>query len=250
MKLKNVLPLLIFTLIFNCSSDSDSNDDNPGGDPDTTLIKQIVYNSVNDDPYTETFNYDGNRLLSITDVSPASDEIDSATFEYENNRLSKISYFEDNTFLESITVSYDANNMLSNLEIILPEVSNTPFNYSVTHNNDGTLTIGESDYIVQNGNTIEERDSSRILSYQYDTKNSIYKNILDIETIILVNSRAEYGFDIYGASNNHTEVSDAQTSFPTDIDRFEYTYNSNDYPNTAINYYNDELTYNIEYIYE
>jgi len=87
------------------------------------------------------------------------------------------------------------------------------------------------------------------LNYQYDTRNSIYKNIFDIETIILAMSQAENGFDIYGANNNDTQITDSQFGF-IDIERKEYTYNADNYPSSAEYYYNDELDLNVEYSYQ
>ncbi|MBC2843750.1 hypothetical protein [Winogradskyella flava] len=251
MKLRGLFLFNLLLLIFACSSDSDSNDDDQGGNPnDTVLIQEIIYNYAGDnDFYTESFSYDGNKLLSITDTSSDSNEVYSATFEYDNNRLSKISFFEDTALEESITLSYNSENVLTNLEILFPEISSVPFNESITFNSDGSLTIDDTTYTIQNGNVIEENDSGDTLSYAYDNKNSAYKNILDIETIILVMSRAENGFDIYGANNNITELIDNQGTF-SEIETFEYSYNSNDYPVSAMLYYDGILDLNVDFIYE
>ena len=63
-------------------------------------------------------------------------------------------------------------------------------------------------------------------------------------------NEAENGFElIYGTGNNVTQVIDNQGDF-TDTETFEYTYNSNDYPISGMFYYDGDLDYNVEFIYE
>lgn len=251
MKLK---ALLLFSLLlaFACSSNSDSNDDDGGNPSDTVLIKQIIYNFADDDgSYTETYNYSDDRLLSIVDTSSDSNETYSATFDYDGDRISEVSFFEDNTLLESISLTYDNMGVLSNLSLSLFEegstiVSERPVSFGTNGN---SVTVDGTDYTIQNGNIIECEDTDRTITIQYDTKNSIFKNIFEIQTIVLLMGQAENGFDIIGINNNVTQITDDQGDF-LDTERFEYTYNSNDYPDTAMYYYDDVLDLNVEYIYE
>jgi hypothetical protein len=260
MKLKALL-LISLLLTFACSSDSDSNDDDGGNPTDNTLIKQIIYNYADDDgSYMQTFSYDGNKLLSIIDTSSDSDDVYSVTFQYEGDKLSLMSFFDNSEFVESATLSYNSDGILTNFEHLFPEISDDSYNHAVAYddvNNIITLTtttLFDSEYTTEfnfeNNNVIDQIDSSRVLSFNYDNKNGIYRNITDIETIVLVMSMMENGLDIYGPYNNLLEKTDAQPGFPTDLETYQYTYNSNDYPNSGMYYYDGILDSNIEYIYE
>ncbi|MCB0400153.1 MAG: hypothetical protein KDD26_11145 [Winogradskyella sp.] len=266
MKSKVLLLFSLLLLTFACSSDSDSNDDDGGNPTDNTLIKQIIYNYDDDSSYMQTFSYDGNKLLSINETE--SDGTYEATFEYTNDKITRINDYVDGELMEYVTLEYGNDGILSSFTVFIFDIDGenvairSVINYEEGSSNfslddfrgdftSQTEPSGTTNYIVQNGNISSSAypDTDSIENFQYDNKNSIYKNIAQIETIILVFDNTEYGFDIYGANNNMTQLDDDQSGIVY-TERFEYTYNSNNYPATAIYYYEDELDSNIEYIYE
>jgi hypothetical protein len=272
MKLKPLLFIILLFSIFACTSDDSNNDDDDNGNTDAVLIKQINYSAVDDDySYTETFNYDGTKLTSIIDSESDSSDEYKATFDYDDEQLVQINYFEDDELVEYITLTYNSNNILSSFKTFF-WIDDEEFasNYIITYNENNsnpslqkfggdfytqTEDEGTSNFIIENGNILEidfsfdDDDDTYVWSFQYDSKNSIFKNIEDIEITSLVMSHSENGFDIFGASNNVTQFTDDQGIF-YDTEEIVYSYNSNDYPNTAMSYADEELEYNIEFIYE
>lgn len=267
MKLKTLL-LFSLLLTFACSSDSDSNDDDGNNPSDSVLIKQITYNYVDDGSYTETFNYDGNKLLSIVDTSSDSNDTYEATFEYANDRISRINNYVDGKLMEYVTLEYGTDGILSSFTVFIFDIDGENVAIrSVINYEDGSSNFsldnfrgdftsqtepsGTTNYTVINGNISSSAfpSTASIKSFQYDNKNSIYKNIDQIETIILVFDNTEYGFYIYGAKNNVTQLDDDQGGIVY-TETFEYTYNSNDYPNSAMYYYDGELDLNVDFVYE
>jgi len=271
MKLKPFLLINLLLLIFACSNESvDNEDDDDGGNEDAVLIKQINYSIVDEDEesYTEVFNYDGNRLLSIIDTYNDSDDEYKSTFEYANDKLIRINNFEDNELMEYVTFAYDTQGLLTSLTTYTFDIDGenvairSDLNYNTnnlsfsTENYRGDFSsqteyVGATNYSVTNGDIseINYENSDDTLQFQYDTKNSIFKNIFEIRIIIIAFENTEYGFDIYGANNNVTQKIDNQGDF-IDTETASYTYNSNDYPNTAMYFYDGELDSNIEFIYE
>ncbi|WP_299363413.1 hypothetical protein [Winogradskyella sp.] len=274
MKFKNLLPLLVLILVFNCSSDSDSNDDNPSDNPgdnpgNTVLIEEIIYNYVSDDDvYIQSFSYDGNKLLSILDSEPDSDDTYEATFEYTNDRITRIDNYVDGELMEYVTLEYGTDGILSSFTVFIFDIDGenvairNELNYEDGSSNfdidsyrgdftSQTEFSGTTNYTVQNGNISSSAfpDTDSIESFQYDTKNSVYKNISQIETIILVFHNTEYGFDIYGANNNITQLDDDQGGIIY-TETFEYTYNSDDYPVSAMYYDDGVLDVNVEFSYQ
>jgi hypothetical protein len=274
MKLKPLLLIALLFSIFACTSDDSNNDDDDddNGNTDSVLIKQINYSAVDDDySYTETFNYDGTKLISIIDSESDSSDEYKATFDYNDDKLVQINYIEDDELVEYVTLTYNSNNILTSFKTFFwIDEEEFASNYIITYNeNNSNLSLqnfggdfstqtedeGTSNFIIENGNILEidfsfdDDDDTYVWSFQYDSKNSIYKNIDDIEIIGLVMSHTEYGFDIFGASNNVIQFTDDQDIF-YDVEEIVYSYNSNDYPSTAISYIDDELDSNIEFIYE
>jgi hypothetical protein len=267
MNLKSFLPLSLLLLIFACSSDDSNNNDDTN--QDNILIKQINYSSVEaNETYMQVFEYDGNKLISLVDSSSDMNEEYEATFEYADNKLVQVNYRDDGQLVEYVTLSYDSEDILTEFTAFLFDVDggNVATKYIVTLNDNNsnislelfrgdfssqTENVGTTNYTIMDGNIIEISNSnnSDTVNFQYDSKNSVYKNIFSIDFIALVMNESENGFEIYGSGNNITQITDDQGDF-MDIETIEYSYNTNDYPNAAMYYYDGELDSNIEFIYE
>ncbi len=268
MKLKSFLLIPLILLSFACSS-NDSNDNGDDDDPTTVLIKQINYSEVGDDfSYTETYNYSENRLLSIIETESDSNDEYSATFQYTNDKLVRVDFLDLTELVEYVTLDYNEEGVLTSFvtyffdDDVDDVATKYNLNYDVSNSNisldlyrgdisSQTDFIGTIEYVISNGNILGSSSdiNDDTESYQYDTKNSIYKDIFEIETIILIMNNTESGFDMYGAANNVTQRTDIQGMF-VEIETLEYSYNTDDYPNTAMYYYDGELDSNIEFIYE
>ncbi len=266
MKLRPFLLIPILLLSFACSSD-DSNDNNDGDNQNGVLIKQINYSAADEDfSNTETFNYSENRLISIVESDSDSNDEYNTTFAYDNDKLVRVEFLDLNELVEYVTLDYNADGLLTNFTTFLFDVDgeNVATNSTITYDNSNislelnrgdfssqTEFIGNIEYVIVNGNILETSSdiSDDTESYQYDTKNSAFKNIFDMETIILIMDTSENGLEIYGATNNVTQRTDVQSNFPY-METTGYTYNESDYPNTAMYYIDGELEDNIEFIYE
>ncbi|WP_400075978.1 hypothetical protein [Winogradskyella sp. R77965] len=269
MKLKPFLLINLLLLIFACSNESTDNDGGDGGNQDDVLIKQINYNIVDENAeFTIEFNYNDSNLTSIIDSSSALDENYSATFEYANNNLVRVNFLDDTDLVEYVILAYNSEGLLTEFTNYLFDIDgeNIGVKHILTYNENNsnislelfrgdfssqTENIGTTDYTVANGNITEiSHDSGDTVSFQYDSKNSAYKNIFSINTIALIMNASENGFEmIFGSGNNVTQRIDDQGDF-VDTETTSYTYNSDDYPITAMSFYDGELDSNIEFIYE
>ena len=121
---------------------------------------------------------------------------------------------------------------------------------------DSQTTLSNSYTLSYEGsNLLSQVNDEYELSFQYDNKNGIYKNIEQIEVINLVS--IDFG-GLEGYTNNIIDRRDNdEDEDGNDViiaDTYEYIYNENGYPVTATykDFYDEELeeTYIIEYLYE
>ena len=254
--------ILIALFVFFCSSDSssdDGNSNNNGGNNNSgnaLLVSEIITTSVesSDYVYTDRYIYDGNKLTTIIEESEYNgnsqvdflhnfvytndkitrvDEYYSGTldgrytFEYDNQ--GRISFFDYCSFTSSGTCEYyDTNNLTysSNGIVSIYSVYNVG---SVDEENAGTLTI----QLDNNGNMISATDSDVNGSFQYDSQNSPYKNIVGMDAIILFTF--VYNPLRFNANNNCMGYSfDYVNENATDEVNFAYDYNEDGYPRQVI----------------
>jgi len=87
MSLKQFFIFGIIIFIFSCNTEPT---DAPYEETnDSTLLKRIIYNKDTADEYSETFNYNGNKLISV-DYGDGSKNV----YTYENDNLIKDEYFQ------------------------------------------------------------------------------------------------------------------------------------------------------------
>ncbi|WP_299120986.1 hypothetical protein [uncultured Winogradskyella sp.] len=269
MKLKPLLLINLLLLIFSCSNESLNTDDGEGENQDDVLIKQINYSIVDEDvEFTIAFNYNDTNLTSIIDSASDLSGDYSATFEYANNNLVRVNFLDDTDLEEYVILTYNSEGLLTEFTNYLFDIDgeNIAIKHMLTYDENNsnvslelfrgdfssqTENIGITNYTITNGNITEiSHNSGDTVSFQYDSKNSAYKNIYSINTIALIMNESENGFEmIFGSGNNVTQKIDDQGDF-VDTETTSYTYNSDDYPNTAMYFYDGELDSNIEFIYE
>lgn len=218
--------------------------------------------------YDDGDGLDGNKLTS-TRSSYVYDggepqETSYSNYIYTNGKITRVliysSYNEDLT--DDITFDYDNNGRLISVEEcnyflngVCQEFSNTEFSYS---NNNQTITeeFEEHDeYGSYNSTVIWQLDNqgnissgsatweetyegvtengSGAASFQYDNKNSPFKNIAGMNAMILMHlDWASEGFYQmqYSAFNNITGSTFSTTTTSTCVGTFSYDYNNFDYP--------------------
>lgn len=253
-QLSLIIILAFFT--FSCSSD-----DTPSDPPqnNSLLLKQRVTSYPDDnETMTENFVYDGNVLTSI--VNSDGERVD---YLYENNLLTRINHVASNGTIEQYVVigGYDQNTRLSSYTVYLQ--LNQAFKFELLYNSNGTITekqysgdhnsqttlVRETMITMNNGHLAQEISNDGInYSFEYDTKNGIFKNITHIETLNLIND--DFSGHIDSNLNNLVKINDTQNGNTTVSEEFQYTYNSSDYPETATFYLEGTLEKTIQYIYE
>ena len=232
-------------LAVSCSSDGDSDSDNPS--TGNRLSKEIEHFD-DGTSITYNYNYNGNKLASITDT-----EGETANFTYTGDLITNIKYYDQDGIYQEDFYSYNASGQL--IEFVMLSygvdwghretfVYNTDGSITTTHyqgdlelqidqNNSGVLTF------LSNGEIGAMTFTDDISStYTYDTMNNETKNVLGYGKISFANSEAS------GINHNITsQVLGSSTSTTT------YTYNEAGYPVTSTEIYMGETT-TIEYFYE
>ncbi|MEC3908689.1 hypothetical protein VOI54_16800 [Tamlana sp. 2201CG12-4] len=270
MKLKLILlNVLMIVTVLSCNTESVDLPEQKET-ADNTLVKRIVYNIGTDDEYTETFNYDGNKLTSVHYSYGAKN-----VYTYDDNdNLVKDEYFEGDGLVASVSLEYNLDNKIASyIETFFEfpgfSLGGRRYKHIFTYNNDGTIadTLYVSDHNAEyelsgiktftlNGSSITEilYDWGYNISYRYDNKNGAFKNIHAIEALHIL-SQNEFGAAIYGNTNNIVSHREKYTNSVGDNynDSYEYTYNEKNYPKTCV--YNSkeegiEDTETIEYFYQ
>ena len=252
----SLITSLLIVTFFSCSSESTNNDEQP--QDNNLLLKQRITDNGNGDILTETFSYDGNKLISIIDNEGTKYE-----YLYENNVLNRINLSGPNGIItEYTTLEYNSNNQLISYTVYMT-FGNEGLRFDLTYNSDGTITVKEylGDHNVQNsligddiitianGQRISE--SSQIenfqSTYEYDSNNSIYKNISNIDILNLID--IDFNGYIDSKNNNLLRWIENDNGTTYIFEEYTYTYNSSNYPETAV-YQNQGDTETIQFIYE
>ena len=246
------LGALALFLMTSCSSD-DSSDSVDNGST-SVLLKKTIATDEDGYEYTTNYNYDGNKLTSVTDS-----EGSKMNLFYENDLLVKIEYSENNVVNQRDLLTYDSNNKLATFNILdLDEdwAQKTLF----THNSNGTVSTveytgdlteqtslyGNGVITYNNGNIIDytlTRPSESVESwtYTFDDKNSPLKNIASFDSFNL-------GYQ-EGGINNITAYINVMYG-QTDSYNTTYTYNNDNYPLTSVENDGDGYTTTTQYFYE
>lgn len=233
MKILLSLPwvLLILTII-SCSSDSET----PNSTSD--ILPSKIINTDPDGTYTSEFNYSGTKLSSIK--------------LYFNNTLIRINNWTySNDLISEVKVYNSSGNLIGKDEFTYNSQNNiigfVSFDYEnsfgeravYTYNSNGTVGVEEyrgslsvqNEWIMtktisfMNGEvaTVLEQDQfgSTLHQFNYDNKNSPYKNILGADKTAIA------AIGTLSSEINHNLIEHQFGTFST---TYTYTYNSNNYP--------------------
>ncbi len=246
MKLQKILLSILVVTILSCSTESNDSSENPDS-TDNTLIKKIIYNAGTDDEYSETYSYDGNKLISVDEGDG-----DKTIYTYENDLLIKEEHFLGGEVAAYTDIEYNSEEKVIKLTEFWLEgsgINGRIYEHKITYNNEtitDVLHVKDSDTEFELWDTTtfyhENENISRIaddngyeLIFTYDDKNGIFKNIHQIEVLNLL-SNSEFGAGIYSNTTNLTSFTEKDSNYPNGggTETYIYTYNNMGYPETAI----------------
>ncbi|WP_196887595.1 hypothetical protein [Aureivirga sp. CE67] len=251
--------ILLLLTFFSCSDDSDDvTEENETPTETVLMLKERKTTYPDGEIFTEYFSYDdADNLTSILDSDGYKYE-----YIYENNKLIRINSIAESGNMEDyVLLEYDSENRLNSYTIYV-SFDNVGLRVDLTYNPNGTITekeykgdhdsqttlINEITITIDN-NQITLRDGEDLdYTYEYDTKNGMYKNITNIEVLNLIN--IDFSGYIDCADNNILKIKEEEDGTEIIYEEYQYTYNSDNYPETATFYIEGEIDSTIEYIYE
>jgi YD repeat-containing protein len=229
--------LYLFTasllVVTSCSKDDDDSYDSPS----SILPKKITFTESDGTSYSEDIVYNGNKIVSITEADGS-----QRKFTYNGNQIVKIEEFDKDGLSEGPTECGYTNGLMTSYVEKYDDLYNHKTKY--IHNNDGTVSYeqfkinistgveekyGQTGKLTfKDGNLIKaERTYDKYNSvevYEYDTKNSPFKNVLGLNLLI--------DEDVSSVNNvvKETSTSQSGSNIYTDVTTYSYTYDANNYP--------------------
>lgn len=244
----------LLLILSSCSPSSDSS----SSSSTLKLHQQIITGSGADDN-TETYTYNGDKLVRIDnsvdgsytkvyytgDLVTKFEDYDNTdflfgksiyTYNAENKLASYISSDFDQDTAEKEVFTYNTNGTISSSYYYGDSATTVPTDLVTTRVI--TLLDGEVHTVVSTG------DDNSTYTYTYDSKNNPYKNIL--------------GFDKLGGYADgenlgimHNIVTETHVNAGvTSTDNYAYTYNSSDFPLTSVVSVLGITMETVQYIYE
>jgi hypothetical protein len=261
-KIKKTIAIALVALGLQLSLNSCSKDDSPAPQPTPTpalvLPKKVI--NTNGNKTTATIAYNGNKIVEINSTRTGEDSGTSKrVYTYTGDLITKVTEYDNGVLSDQTDYTYENNKLKS--YVLIEEGGQYKSKGVYIYNPDGTVTKesysidiatgvetnNDRDKVMTfaNGNLVKQvelrnyYDSNGVLvstskyteTYEYDTKNSPFKNIL--------------GFNIYfddpyemTQANNMTKrtvlqesINNGQAQEPsTQIYTRTYEYNSNGYP--------------------
>lgn len=230
------LGLLLSITLLSCSKDEKSTPDSAS----IILPKKMnfIENTSNDKVGKDTyFTYNGNKI-----VSSIYDNLYKNVYTYTGNFITKVEEFQ----YAELTYSWDYTYTNGKLTSVLEKEPR--YSYSkltnYVHNTDGTVLYssknGKGKLTFKDGNLVEDAtETNGTETYEYDTKNNPFKNILGIS--VLLYSYKEDGAHFNSSKNNYIKRTDKYNGNTSVLSTSTISYNSNGYP-IVDNEYNVGLT--------
>jgi len=219
----------------SCSSD-DSNDGASG----VVLLKKVVDTYSDGTTMTSTATYNGTKIKKIS-----TDDGFTLDFTYTGNLITKMEYKFMGTLFQTDIYSYNASEQLVSY-VRLEHTDEYGAKEVYVHNPDGTISVTAYSGDLTSQTTLDGTGTITFLGngevgtitstfsddhiYTYDNKNNPFKNVTGYDKISWVGAEAT------GIMHNIT-LDDSYVDTTT-----TYTYNSNDYPTTATENYDGDVT--------
>ena len=237
-KLLGLLLLLLVTLL-SCSKDGELTPNSTSSilPKKMNYIENIDQEKIGKDTY---FTYDGNKIVSeITDGRWKS------VYTYTGDLITKIQSFDYDELYYTTEYTYSNGKLIS--RFIKNIKTQQPYSYmtNYVHNLDGTVSYssnsGNGKLTFKDGKLINDGSTT----YEYDTKNNPFKNILGINVLSLDDDSEVSFIDV--SKNNRVKSTENGYSVKNTI-----AYKANGYPTKVKEYYNDNMTgyASFKYYYE
>jgi hypothetical protein len=231
--MKKVLAMAAVALFMMTScSDDDSTPNNGNPSENVVLVKKMI-EVFDGETITSTFTYNGTKIVKISGSDDSED-----IFEYTGDLITRRTYTQGD-FTQTDKYTYNSDNTLKTHVMLLDDGYEYGEKQEFTHNQDGTITVltyrGDFEsqtelhtttiITMNNGNIVKNDttysfagNSPYSISYTFDNKNVPFKNVTGYQAIAFT--------ELEGGVNN------VLTGSFDGFDSFEYTYNSNNYPET------------------
>ena len=235
---------LCMLLAASCGdSDSETNSD-------VVLLKKVIETDEDGEQYIATFTYNGTKIATVTYNDGTHD-----VYTYTSNLITKIETFYGSTVIIEDSFEYNTGNQLSvhtykDLEADYAEktiyaygangmVTTQEFESTTTAQTQlrgtGAITV-TNDNITQYSFTGTGESTPQVTTFTFDTKNDPLKNITGSALLNLAYNE--------GGINNILTTNDG-----AEISTTVYTYNSDNFPTTSVDTYDDEVT-TTQYTYQ
>lgn len=228
------------------SCTDDDNNKNDQSSDSMILPKKISYTDSPEstDTYDIIITYDGNKILKTESTT----EDIVTEYSYTGNLITKVVTTDGNNNVSTNTKTYTSDNKLSSETTTYynpsEEPNDTKYTSNYTHNSDGTIFIENLIYnlndnpvtkdinellTVSNGKIIERNYGGNMLKYEYDNKNSIFKNVLGFDKLY-ISSNIDDIIGYYLNLNNSTTNNITKHTTPLYIHTYNYIYNEKGFP--------------------
>ena len=207
-------------------------------------MKSITYSTDTGTNTPIVMTYNGNKIVSTGAV----------TFTYTGDLITKVASLEGSN-IECVEFIYDGSGRLQSETVKNNRGRGTILKLSETYryfyNADGTVKAQVQNYLdeltpkavesikftILNGNVVKEEHfdtegtSTDLTIYEYDTKNTIYKNVTGADKLIVAHN--------FGENNTNNVVKITRTSgsgqhYSSNTTTNVYTYNAQGYPQTMV----------------
>ncbi|WP_343617802.1 hypothetical protein [Flavobacterium sp.] len=233
-----------------------SKDDNDSSNNSSAILVKKITEFENGSPKTRTIQYDGNKIVSITEEHGS-----QTKFTYTGNQITKIEEFDENGLSNGASEYGYTNGLMTSYVEKYDDTYNHKTKY--VHNNDGTVSFeqfkvntltgveekyGQSGKLTfKNGNLIKAERSyngfDSVDTYEYDAKNSPFKNVTGFNLLL---------DDDQSVNNVLTETQTSGDNLNTSVITYKYTYDANGYPTEKITTFpngNSVITETVKYDY-
>jgi hypothetical protein len=264
--MKKHLYLLSASLLFlfSCSSDDSSSTENPTNSQNLLLSKTVEDDAVFGNT-TTNYTYNGNKLVEINRYDEESD-----IYTYTGNLITKIEKFniyysgtpdEITELVSTDLFEYNSNNQLVEFKTTDPNSQSEKVTTYV-YNSNNTVTFeqyenypGNTPELLKTGTiTIQDGEISKLQvvktydsftdNYTYDSKNSMFKNVVGYDKLIFTHIIGTQG----SFTSGDTVLGGISHNFVNNGE-FEYTYNADDYPITAKQSFYGSILHTYEFYY-
>lgn len=256
--MKKFFLLIVIAFVTSCSK----NDDNPSVNSNLILLKKSILYQSPGNIFTMNYIYNGNKIVSKTTSNYSNTNTQKNTFFYTDNLITKIESGDSYLALAVVEFfTYDNAQRLNQKITLQYDGSQIGFKEEYQYNTDGNIIYSKykgdlnsqtqfletGKFFLGNNNElikIEQylNDGIQTFTFLYDTKNSIFKNVLNLNKIS------------FGVNNFNTiSLTKVFNNNVLRVDSNQYTYNSSYFPitNTISTTFNNlTFTSNEQYFYE